>query len=79
MDNININAFYDFDFCITIKSIEHLLKEIIKVKQFSLTCCLRGCDRKTTLEIFKKYLKSKNYVATNYTDHQGPMLMIYKY
>ena len=77
---VDPNAFYDFDFCYGIKQIEKYLPEIVKIKQFTLTCALRGTDRQKTIAIFKKYLKTNNFIVMpNYNDGSGPMLLIYKY
>lgn len=75
LNNLNENAFYDIDLMCSVYSIEDMLPEIAKLKEFSLTLCIRPCGRENTINILKKYIAK--FEVYDYTD-KTPMLTILK-
>ncbi|MFA9239456.1 MAG: hypothetical protein ACEQSQ_06145 [Candidatus Paceibacteria bacterium] len=77
----NINAFignYDFmdlDYCCCINSIKHLLHEVMKIKEFTMTLALRPVSEEKTLSILSKY--KRNFLYRVYVEKGCPMMIIY--
>lgn len=55
IQNLRFKAFYDLDFCCTIRTIEDFLPIITKLENYALTLSLRGIGISTTVSTFRKY------------------------
>lgn len=62
------NTFYDLDFCATIKQIRDLLPKIGKLKEFSITLCVRKFSYTTTETLLAFYLQHQKYAHIPYKD-----------
>lgn len=76
LDFLDLDAFFDLDFCGSIKSIEKDLPKIVKTKEFCLTVALRPISELNTINIIKKYT-SRLYTQRVYKDRGTAMIMFY--
>lgn len=76
LHDLKRNAFYDLDFCFTIKSLsDDDLKEIAKIPSYSITFSLRGAKLTDTISRFSKYCGNQQYKT--YRDSSS-MVVFYK-
>lgn len=66
LENLQEDAFYDLDFCCSIKTIEPWLPIICRIPEYSLTLSIRPVGIDQTIQIFKRYGQSQfvKYVDT---------------
>jgi len=72
-DHLREDAFYDLDFCCSIKTIEPWLPIITSLKEYSLTCSIRPIGMEKSVGIFNRYGHGEfvRYVDTS------PMLVFF--
>ena len=75
LNNLGKDAFYDYDFCCTIKKIERWLPQIVRTPNYSLTLAVRGVGYTETIKTFKKY-GNANYMT--YMD-TSPMITFFNH
>ena len=59
LNHLGQDAFYDFDFCSTIKKVEPWMPQIITIPNYSLTFSLRKEGYNGTISTFRKYTEAK--------------------
>lgn len=62
LDYLGYDAFYDYDFCSNIHTIEKYLPHILKTKHYSATFSLRPISKDITIRTFKRYSEA-NYIT----------------
>lgn len=76
LNHLGKSAFYDLDFCCTIKSIpKESLEKISRLESYSLTLSLRGVSLIETLKMFTKYCGEQLF--RTYRD-SSPMVTFFK-
>ncbi len=58
LDHLDEDAFYDLDFCGSIKSIQRWLPAITALPEYALTCSIRPIGEEETIGIFNLYDKA---------------------
>lgn len=59
LDHLGYNAFYDLDFCASVKTIEPWLPKIIAMNEYAMTLSIRPVGIINTIGIIKKYTELK--------------------
>lgn len=77
LNDLEEDAFYDLDFCCSLITITPYLKEISRIKQFSLTIALRPLPKLEIIRVIKKHFKNVDF---HFYQDKGsiPMLTISK-
>lgn len=52
------DAFYDYDFCCNITTVEPWLPEMLQAPEYAMTFSIRGIGEEETLRVFRKYADS---------------------
>lgn len=55
LNHLGKDAFYDYDFCCSIKTIEPWLPQILSTKEYSVTFSIRPVGTEETLRTFRRY------------------------
>ena len=74
-NQLGSNAFYDYDFCCNITTVEQWLPEMLLVPEYAMTFSIRGIGEKETLRIFRKYTDS-HYIRYRDT---SPMITFFNH
>lgn len=77
INNLDSEAFYDLDFCCSVNSLGNKLRDINKLKEYTMTVSVRPVGFNKTLETLKRYENGGNYSYYYYTD-TSPMITVTK-
>jgi hypothetical protein len=69
------NAFYDYDFCCNITTVEPWLPKMLLAPEYAMTFSIRGIGQEETLRVFRKYTSS-HYIRYRDT---SPMITFFKH